>query len=243
MKGTIEDMTRAIQDPAAMMSTRAIAGERSRGMAAMLAAIGEVEPAPGAADEDLSLLHLKRVKALRMLAPHTPVITPKDAAVTLSLAADALADAKDFEWSEAERERQLHQVHLMLGQLGLWMRDRLCAPPFRFPWMQDAACYVASPDEAGPDAALIALCEQYDEAHVAYAERNKEDGDEYEQALARLEAQLDPLHATTLEGVLAKVKVAKRKAQEAGGGFNFGCENVWMESILSDLAAIGERRA
>lgn len=93
---------------------------------------------------------------------------------------------------------------------------------------------------AHPDAQLIALCGDYMQAITVY---NSDAGnlepaiDPLWQAVGAIEGQLDGLTAKTLEGILAKARVAMFHAQLPDGREEF-CTSYtgdWPEQVVRDL--------
>lgn len=116
-------------------------------------------------------------------------------------------------------------------------RRSLLAGSIAIPLTVGAAIAAVSP---GADAELIRLCDEYLRALAAY----DRDGGHVESAddplchaLEALEQKLDGLEARTMEGVIAKARVALFSAQQLDGSEDFSTSYTgdWPEQVIRDL--------
>lgn len=102
------------------------------------------------------------------------------------------------------------------------------------------AAPVAAAAAPSADAELIRLCDDYVRALAAYDRDGGHvdcDRDPLWHAVEAVERQLDGLEARTIEGVVAKARIALYSAQQPDGSEDFsdaytGC---WPEQIIRDL--------
>jgi hypothetical protein len=113
----------------------------TRGLAALAAALGDIEP-PGV-DDDVLTEHCDRQDILVHAAPRLPVTSSADAALALSAAAILVADLRSFELTELERFEKLGDVQRVLARLGRWMAEALGAKPLATAWPAGASPFAA----------------------------------------------------------------------------------------------------
>lgn len=94
-----------------------------------------------------------------------------------------------------------------------------------------------------PDADLIRLCDALIAAGAAYehSDGNLEpEDDPLWSAIQAIEEQLDGMQATTIAGVLAKVRVAASWARQPDGSENWSTSYTgdWPEQVCRDLLAL-----
>jgi hypothetical protein len=97
----------------------------------------------------------------------------------------------------------------------------------------------AAPQDSSPDAELIRLCGEYVKAVDAYnsGPAAEPEDDPLWQAVIELDAKLEGLAATTLDGLAAKARVALHQAKTPDGGECFEVSYVgsWPEQVVRDL--------
>ena len=100
-------------------------------VAALAAALGEIEASDGS---DLQDAHFGRLDILRAAAEVLPVRTADDATLALSVANDILGDVKFYEYPVEKRHEMLSSVTAILAQAARWLTVEHGAPPLRTTW-------------------------------------------------------------------------------------------------------------